>query len=213
MMWISTGTLRSVNVSPIRTVTIDGEAVRTAIGKVPVTGRVAVRGVNVAGDDQADRTNHGGVDRALYAYAAEDYAWWSERLGRPLAPGTFGENLTVDGIDVSGAKVGEQWRIGSTLLQVTSPRVPCFKLAHVMGDPGFVKAFAAALRPGAYLRILAEGELGAGDDVKLVLQPSHRLTMAEFAKIYFFERARIHELLDARELPESWHAWAIEHLR
>jgi MOSC domain-containing protein YiiM len=213
MMWISAGTLRSVNVSPVRTVSIDGDAVPTAIGKTPVGGRVAVRGVNVAGDDQADRANHGGADRALYAYAAEDYAWWSERLGRPLAPGTFGENLTVDGIDVSGAKVGEQWRIGSTLLQVTSPRVPCFKLAHVMGDPGFVKAFAAALRPGAYLRILAEGELGAGDDVKLVLQPSHRLTMAEFAKIYFFERARIHELLDARDLPASWHAWAIEHLR
>jgi MOSC domain-containing protein YiiM len=212
-MWISTGTLRSVNVSPVRTLQIDGAPVPSGICKTPVPGRVAVRGVNLAGDDQADRTNHGGVDRALYAYAAEDYAWWSEQLGRPLAPGTFGENLTLDGIDVSGAKVGEQWRIGSTLLQVTSPRVPCFKLAHVMNDPGFVKVFAGALRPGAYLRILAEGELGAGDVVKLVRQPAHRLTVADFAKIYLFERARIHELLDARDVPASWQSWAIEHMR
>src|SRR5881397_225869 len=102
---------------------------RTAIWKEPVDGRVAVRGVNLDGDDQADRTVHGGPDKAVYAYAEEDTGLWAAELGRDLGPATFGENLTTRGIDVSGAVVGERWRVGSTLLEVSQPRLPCAKLA------------------------------------------------------------------------------------
>jgi MOSC domain-containing protein YiiM len=205
------GAVRSVNVSPVRTLQIDGEPVPTGIMKMPVSGRVAVRGVNLAGDDQGDRRVHGGPDRALYAYAAEDYAWWSERLGRSLAPGTFGENLTLDGVDVTGAKIGERWSIGSATLQVTAMRVPCFKLAGVMNDRGFVKAFAQALRPGAYLRIIVEGELAAGDAVGILSRPSHDVTIGEMTRLYFFDRPNAGKMLDAPELPASWRAWASEH--
>jgi MOSC domain-containing protein YiiM len=179
--------------------------------KMPLAGRVAVRGVNVAGDDQADRRVHGGPERALYAYAAEDYAWFSGQLGRDLAPGTFGENLTLDGIDVTGAKIGEEWRIGTTLLRVTAMRVPCLKLAHVMGDNGFIRMFAEALRPGAYLRIVEEGELAAGDPVTIVARPTHDLTIAEMTRIVLFERARAGEFLTVPELSPDWHTWAEEH--
>jgi len=122
------GRVVSVNVGRPREIVVDGEVVRTSIWKDPVDGRVAVRGVNLAGDDQSDRRVHGGDRKAVYAYAREDLDWWSERLGQVLAPGTFGENLTTEGLDVAGACVGERWLIGSTLLEVTQPRLPCFKL-------------------------------------------------------------------------------------
>jgi MOSC domain-containing protein YiiM len=205
------GTVESVNISPVRTIAIDGAAVTTGILKRPVTGRVAVRGVNLAGDDQADRNAHGGPTQAVYVYAAEDYDWWAVQLHRTLPPGTFGENLTLRDVDVSGARIGERWRIGTTLLQVTGPRVPCFKLAHVMADPRFVRTFAQALRPGAYLSIVDEGDIAAGDRVEIVQRPAHQLTIAEFTRIYFFERGRARDLLVAPELPESWRAWAEEH--
>ena len=102
--------------------------ITTAIWKEPVAGRVPVRGVNLDGDDQADRTVHGGPDKAIYAYAAEDIAWWAERRGADLGPAPFGENLTTIGVDVSDARIGERWAIGSTLLEVRQSRMPCFKL-------------------------------------------------------------------------------------
>lgn len=200
-----------MNVSPVRTIEVGGEPVPTGILKVPVAGSVALRGVNLAGDEQADRSVHGGPDRAVYAYAAEDYAWWSERLGRDLPPGTFGENLTLSGVDVTGARIGEQWRVGSTLLAVTSPRVPCFKLAHVMNDNNFIKVFAKELRPGAYLRVIEEGSIAAGDAVQVVARPGHDLSIAEMTRIYLFDRRRVNEMLAAPELPDSWREWAIEH--
>lgn len=205
------GTVRAVNVSAIRSIDIGGKAVTTGILKVPVTGRVPVRGVNLAGDDQADRNAHGGPEQAVYAYAAEDYDWWSEQLRRSLPPGTFGENLTLGGIDVSGARIGERWRVGSTLLGVTSPRVPCFKLAHVMNDPHFIRAFAQALRPGAYLRIIEEGDIAASDTVEVVWRPDHALTVADMVRIRFFDQKRAGDMFVAPELPSSWHAWAIAH--
>lgn len=208
---VTPASVRSVNVSAVRQIDLNGEAVATGIYKVPVAGRVALRGVNLAGDEQADRSAHGGPDRAVYAYAAEDYGWWAEQLGRELAPGTFGENLTLEGIDVSGARIGEQWRIGTALLAVTSPRVPCFKLANVMGDPAFVRSFARALRPGAYLRVIEEGDISAGDVAKVVARPAHDLTVADMARIYFFERRRVRELLAAPDLTAGWRAWAAEH--
>lgn len=210
---IATGAVRSVNVSSVRTLEIGGRPVTTGIFKTPVAGRVALRGVNLEGDDQADRTVHGGPERAVYAYACEDYDWWGQRLGRELTPGTFGENLTLADIDVSGARIGERWKIGSALLAVTSPRVPCFKLAHAMNDPAFVRAFAHALRPGAYLRVVEEGDIAAGDTAEVVARPSHDLSVAEMAAIYLFERSRAAEMLAVSELSGEWRTWAIEQVR
>ena len=125
-----------------------GRPLMSAIGKAPVEGRVRVAGVNLEGDDQADRRVHGGPDKAVYAYAAEDAAFWAAELGRELGPGAFGENLTTEGLDVSGAVVGERWRIGGVELEVCQPRLPCSKLALRMGEPPMVKRFAQASRPG-----------------------------------------------------------------
>jgi len=158
----------SVNVGLPRVVEWHGRNVETAIWKAPVEGRVPVRGVNVDGDGQADLRVHGGPDKAVYSYAVEDYAWWSDALGRTLASGTFGENLTVAGVDLSGAQVGSRWRVGTTLLEVTQPRFPCFKLGIRMGDAGFVEQFERAARFGAYFRIVEDGEVGAGDGIELV---------------------------------------------
>jgi MOSC domain-containing protein YiiM len=210
---MSTASIVSVNVGAVRTVDHGGQRITTGIFKEPVSGRVRVHGVNLAGDDQADRGVHGGPERAAYAYASEDYEWWSGELGRACAPGAFGENLTTSGIDVSGALIGERWRAGSAVVQVTSPRVPCYKLAMKMDDPAFVKRFAAALRPGAYLAIVQEGDVAAGDGVEIVHRPAHVLTLAEMARIYFFERHRIGELVDVEELPAGWRDWAREHAR
>jgi MOSC domain-containing protein YiiM len=170
----------SVNVGRPRQIAVrrSGEPVRSAIGKVPVEGRVRVEGVNIAGDDQADRSVHGGPDKAVYAYAAEDTAWWAARLHRDLGPGAFGENLTVEGVGVSGAVIGERWRIGSVELEVCQPRLPCFKLGLRFGNPQMVQAFALARKPGAYFRIMREGELGAGDGIEILERPDHDITVA-----------------------------------
>ena len=199
----------SVNVGSVRTVRYAGDDVVTGIFKQPVEGVVAVAGVNLQGDDQGDRSVHGGPDRAIYAYAVEDYAWWERELGRELLPGTFGENLTTAGIDVNRALVGERWRVGAAVLQVTTPRFPCYKLAMKMDDPKFVKRFSAALRLGAYFSIVTEGALKHGDAIEIVRRPSHRLTIGEMSKIYLFERQRLRELL-VPELPDYWTQWVVE---
>jgi MOSC domain-containing protein YiiM len=191
----------------------NGKMETSGIWKEPITGRVAVRGVNIDGDDQADREVHGGPHRAVYAYAAEDTEWWEAELGRQLGPGIFGENLTLRGIDVTGARVGERWKIGTVVLEVTSPRVPCWKLAKKMDDRFFIKRFAQARRPGAYLRIVEEGELGAGDSVEIVHRPDHDVTLAFFVEAYEHDRALLPRLLDAGEaLPPSWSDWVKEML-
>jgi MOSC domain-containing protein YiiM len=154
----------------------NGRIVRTAIFKHPVEGRVAVAGVNLAGDDQANRRVHGGPDKAVYAYATEDYEWWSATTG-PLAPGTFGENLTTTGVDLLDARIGDRWRVGTALLEVAQPRQPCFKLAMRMGDEHFPGRFEAAGRPGAYLRIVEEGVIAAGNriDIEPASPPALRI--------------------------------------
>jgi MOSC domain-containing protein YiiM len=207
------GRVVSVNVASVRTISYGGKPVRTAIGKQPVTGPVAAHELSLHGDQQADHRYHGGPDRAVYAYASEDYAWWSERVGRELAPGLFGENLTLRGIDVSEARIGERWRVGAAVVQVTAPRTPCSKLALVMDDPRFVKTFGAALRPGAYLRVIETGDIAAGDRVEVVSRPTHELTVAEMANIFLFDRAGIPRALAVPELPDFLRAWALEHRR
>ena len=202
------GVVESVNVGTPRPVRWRGQTVMTAIWKAPVAGRARVREVNVDGDEQANKEAHGGVDKALYAYAAEDLEWWSEQLGREVGPGSFGENLTVRGVEVSAAVVGERWRAGSALLEVSQPRTPCFKLGIRMGSQRFPRQFAAAGQPGAYLRILAEGEVGAGDPVEVVYRPGHGLTVAEVSRIYHHDHAAAGTLLQVPELAGTWKQWA-----
>jgi MOSC domain-containing protein YiiM len=173
------GRVVSVNVGRPRTVEWAGRRVRTAIWKAPVSGPVAVRGENLDGDDQADRRVHGGRDKAIYAYAEEDYRWWEATLGAALGPATFGENLTTAGIDLADAVVGERWLAGSATLEVSEPRLPCFKLGIRMGDAGFVERFERAARFGTYLRIAAGGEVRAGDPVVRVCRPAHGLRVGD----------------------------------
>jgi MOSC domain-containing protein YiiM len=175
------GTVVSVNVGRPRQIGGGNHRrTRSAIGKQPVTGPVRVEGVNLAGDDQADRRVHGGTWKAVYAYASEDYHWWSEQLGRQLAPATFGENLTVQGVDLHDCAVGDTWTVGAAQLRVTEPRTPCFKLGITMGDDEFVARFADARRFGAYFTIDQPGDVAAGDLMQLVDRPTAPLTIAEF---------------------------------
>src|SRR3954467_3451741 len=155
-----------------------GRVMMSAIAKAPVSGPVRVEGVNLAGDDQADRSVHGGPDKAVYVYAREDADWWSDVLGVEIPDGMFGENLTVEGIDVSGAIIGERWRLGTVELEVCQPRLPCSKLGLRFGDLRMVRAFAQASRPGAYMRIVTEGELQAGDEIAVTHRPEHGVTLA-----------------------------------
>ncbi|MFV2143853.1 MULTISPECIES: MOSC domain-containing protein [Isoptericola] len=153
----------------------------TAIDKRPVEGRVRAGRYGLYADVQADRENHGGLEQAVYAYAAEDVAFWEPELGREIPPGLFGENLRTRGLDVSGALVGEQWRIGTVLLEVTQPRTPCATFARRLGSPPrWVRRFAEANRTGSYLRVVERGELGAGDAVEIVFRPSHGVSVADW---------------------------------
>ena len=201
--------VESVNVGKPSTVEWKGQTFATGIVKSPVSGRIAVRGVNLAGDDQADRSVHGGPDKAVYAYSREDIDWWMQSLGRRLAPGRdFGENLTTTGIDLAKAIIGERWRIGTVVLEVSEPRVPCFKLAMRMNDASFPKKFSAALRTGAYLRIIEEGDVAAGDAIAVTGRPQHGLSIALAARIYLFEHAASDRFLEAPQLSEKWRSWA-----
>jgi MOSC domain-containing protein YiiM len=202
--------LESVNVGRPRPIEHPHGPTTSAIWKEPVERRLAVRGVNVDGDDQADRTVHGGPDQAVYSYAAEDIEWWEKELGRPLGPGVFGENLTVRGLDVTGALIGERWAIGSVLLEVTAPRIPCWKLAKRMDDPLFVRRFAKAGRPGGYLRIIEEGELGAGDSIEVVARPAHGVTVGLVAHALLSDHSETARLLEAPQLAATWRNWAVE---
>ena len=198
----------SVNVGAPRLVRWRNRDVLTSIFKDPVDGRVAVQGVNVAGDDQSDRNVHGGPDKAVYAYGLGDLDWWSDALGVRLLPGAFGENITVAGAAVTEAVVGERWWVNDVLLEVCAPRTPCYKLGIRMGDDSFPRLFAATGRPGAYLRILAEGTIAAGDALIVEHRPSHGVTVQAVADAYHRDHSRVAELLAAPELADNWQTWA-----
>jgi MOSC domain-containing protein YiiM len=207
--WVTIGHVVSVNVGARRTVEWHGRTVETGIWKAPVDGRVAVRGVNVDGDEQADLRVHGGVDKAVYAYSAEDYEWWSSKLGRVLEPGTFGDNLTVAGFAPGDAVIGSRWRVGSAVFQVSEPRLPCFKLGMRMGDASFVDEFEIAARFGAYLRIVEEGDIGAGDAVDAMGLERDGITVQELGTAdRGASRAFLERVLADPAVPEGWHKWA-----
>jgi MOSC domain-containing protein YiiM len=200
----------SVNVGRPRLVARATGTVQTAIWKHPVAGPVAARGVNLEGDDQADRSVHGGRDKAIYAYASEDTAWWEAQFQTTLGPGAFGENLTVAGLDLSAMEVGLRWRVGSTLLEVSEPRLPCFKLGLRFGNPKMVRLFALAGRTGTYLRIIEEGVLEAGDAIEVGEAPGHGVTVATIATAVLHDHSLAPRLLAAPQLSDSWRKWAQE---
>jgi MOSC domain-containing protein YiiM len=202
------GAVLSVNVGGVRQFEYNGRQAVSAIWKSPVSGRVAARGVNLEGDDQADREAHGGTDKAVYAYAVEDTRWWEENLGHSLEHGQFGENLTTEGIDVTGALVGERWEIGSVVLEVSEPRVPCWRLGVRMEDKGFPRRFGAAGRPGTYFRIVGEGELGAGDEIRVVERPDHDLSIGDVFRIFMRDRHEAGRILSAPKISAAWRGWA-----
>ncbi len=158
----------SVNLAEPRILMRRGREVRTGLWKRPAAGPVFVGELGLRGDLVGDLRIHGGRDKAVYAYAVEDTDWWEGELDRELGPGFFGENLTLRDIDASNAAAGELWEVGQALLEVTEPRTPCWKLAQKVGEPGFMKRFVAAGRPGTYLRVLREGEAAAGDRVRVL---------------------------------------------
>jgi MOSC domain-containing protein YiiM len=207
-MATSVGRVLSVNVGPVREFDYGGRPARSAIWKSPAAGRIAARGVNLNGDDQADRKAHGGPDKAVYAYAVEDARWWEQEIGRPFAYGEFGENLTTEGIEVDDALVGERWEVGTTVLEVSEPRIPCWRLGVRMNDRTFPRRFAEAMRPGAYLRIVVEGSVGAGDEIRVVERPGHGLTIRDVSRIYLRDRDEVERLLAVPQVSESWRRWA-----
>jgi MOSC domain-containing protein YiiM len=160
----------------------------TGIDKRPVDGPVEVRapgpkgvgGSAIASDTVGDLRHHGGSDQALYAFAREDLDSWAAELGRELTNGSFGENLTTRGVDVNGALIGERWRIGSALLEVSSSRIPCRTFAGWLGERGWVKRFTDRAAPGAYLRVIEAGRLGAGDEIHVAHRPDHEVTVSFF---------------------------------
>ncbi|MFE5126457.1 MOSC domain-containing protein [Streptomyces sp. NPDC056669] len=178
----------------------------TGIDKRPVERPVRVAapgpkgqgGSGLSGDDVCDTRHHGGDDQAVYAYAREDLDVWEQELGRELANGAFGENLTTSGIDVSGARIGERWRVGNELLlEVTSPRIPCRTFAGWLGERGWLKRFTQAAVPGAYLRVLEPGEVRSGDPVEIVHRPDHEVTVAFLFRAETTERELLPRVLVA----------------
>jgi MOSC domain-containing protein YiiM len=200
-----TARLVSVNVVHALIPDVLGTEDRTAIDKRPVEGRVVVSvpgdaEVGLAGDQIYDREHHGGLDQAIYAYAGEDRAWWANELGREVDAGAFGENLSTEGLDVTGAVIGERWQIGAdgVLLEVTAPRIPCRTFQGWMDEPHWVKRFTAHGAPGAYLRILSPGTVGAGDAIEVVDRPEHGVTIGD---VFVIRRAPADGLLRMLEMP------------
>jgi MOSC domain-containing protein YiiM len=180
--------LISVNVSPPQDIEINNIVVRTAIFKDAVTGRVMLRKKNLDGDGQADLSVHGGTYKAVYVYPYEHYATWQAELHRDdFSYGQFGENFTVTGMLETEVYVGNIYRVGDALVQVTQPRVPCFKLGIRMNDPMMVKYFMQAQRTGFYLRVLEEGIVGAGDAITLETEDPQQMTVYAVNHLLYFE--------------------------
>jgi MOSC domain-containing protein YiiM len=178
-----------------------GEDRATGIDKRPVSGPVRLETLGVAGDHVLNTRAHGGVDQAVYAYASEDAAWWAESLGRPLEPGNLGENLTTAGIELNDCAIGEQWRVGTALLEVSRPRIPCTVFAGFWGVPDLIRQFTERAHPGTYLRVLTPGSVRAGDPIEVVHRPDHGVTISVVFRALTREPDLLPRLLDAPQLP------------
>jgi MOSC domain-containing protein YiiM len=173
----TTGRVLAVCIVGLQLFDVPGSRVgRSGIDKRPIDGRASVQHLGLDGDAQLDRRDHGGEGQAVYAYGQEDAEWWERELDRALPPGRFGENLRTSGVDLTNAVLGERWRVGSALFEVTGPRIPCNTFARFWGVPQLVKRFTARGATGAYLRVLETGEIGASDAVDVVHRPGHGIT-------------------------------------
>lgn len=177
--------LLSVNVGREQAINGAKKPGKTGIYKRPVATSVRVASLGLEGDHIGDTENHGGVDQAVYVFGAPDYAWWSDMLGRELPPGAFGENLTISDLESAEARIGDRMRVGSVVLEVTAPRIPCATLAARMEDPLFVRRFRQAERPGIYCRVIREGEVRAGDSVTLQRYVGETISAVEMFRDFF----------------------------
>jgi len=211
--------LVSVNTGLPREVTWRGMNVTTGIFKQPVEGRVALRKLNLDGDCQADLTVHGGEHKAVYCYPLAHYDYWKKELpGRELAMGSFGENFTIDSLLEDSVHLGDQFSVGSATVIVTQPRLPCYKLGVRFQSDDMVKRFLASGRMGFYLAVTGEGEVGAGDEIKLIARDPNAVPVTEIARLYIAKRyghdevASVRRALQVAALPESWKGYFRERL-
>lgn len=205
---MSASRVLSVNVGRAVDTRWAGRLRRTAIDKRPAGARVTVRHLGLAGDEQADTANHGGPHQAVYAYAREDLDWWEPQLGYDLRDGAFGENLTLRGVDTTTAVIGEQWRIGTVVLEVADARIPCGVFRAWMGERGWVKRFAGEARPGTYLSVAEEGELAAGDILSVLNRPEHGITVRDVFRAFYGDRDALERLRRALDMPPPVRALA-----
>src|SRR4051794_3781102 len=200
--------LLSLNVGGPREVEWQGKTVRTAIWKQPVTGPRMVRRINIDGDDQADRLAHGGEHRAVFVYQIESYRYWERELGRDdFSYGQFGENFTVEGLADDEVCVGDRYRIGAALFEVTQPRVTCYRVGIRMDEPAMPSLLVAHHRPGFYLRVLEEGPVQAGDAIDKIADGPERLTIAQVDALLYLpnkSRALLERALRVPALSEGW---------
>jgi len=201
-------TLKSVNLSMPKDIVHNGKAITTGIFKEPAEGRVMLRRLNLDGDGQADLWGHGGTFRAVYVYSFENYDYWARELEREdFTIGQFGENFTVEGMLEDDIYVGDVFRVGGALVEVSQPRVPCYKLAIRMGIEGFQNRFLASGRIGFYFRVLEEGEVGAGDVIELVARDPQALTVRAVNNLLYFDKKNLNETAKALEIPALSHGW------
>lgn len=198
----------SVNVGMPRETVWKGLMVRTGIFKEPVAGPVMVRTLNLSGDQQADLTVHGGSAKAVYAYPAEHYPYWQGQLPEAtLSPGNFGENLTTEGLLEPALCIGDRLQIGSAVLMVTQPRMPCYKLALRFQRDDMIHHFLASGRVGFYFAVVQAGEVYAGCEIKILDRDPHRVSVADIMKLYL-GKVRDPDLADraakVSALPDNW---------
>ena len=177
--------LVAVNIGSSQLLEVGNHSTKTGIFKTPVSNPVRVGKLGLESDVVQNKKHHGGPDQAVYVYGAADYAWWSEQLQFDLAPGIFGENLTVSDLESASFKIGDRLKVGTVVLEVSASRIPCSTLAARMGDSGFVKKFKQARRPGLYCRVLQEGEVQAGDTVTLEPSATEYLSVVETFDWYY----------------------------
>ncbi|HEY6365939.1 MAG TPA: MOSC domain-containing protein [Candidatus Binatia bacterium] len=203
--------LISVNVGLPRVVMSKGDPVSTGIFKEPVAGRVMLRTLNLDGDSQADLSVHGGPSKAVYVYPSEHYEYWKRELPEMKLPwGMFGENFTTDGLFESELNIGDKFRVGSAVVMVTEPRMPCYKLGIKFGRSDIVKRFLASERTGFYFAVLQEGEVGASDSIDLVERSKHSVKVSDITLLYTREKRNVGLLRRAMEveaLPDSWKSY------
>ncbi len=200
--------LLSIQVGRPKIVMRDGEPVSTAIFKAPVTGRVKLQTLNLEGDRQADLSVHGGPSKAVYVYPVEHYDYWRTELPEMDLPwGMFGENFTTQGLHESEINIGDKFQIGSSIVMVTEPRMPCYKLGIRFGRSDIIKRFLASERTGFYLSVIQEGEVGAADPIKIVEQAQESVRVSDITRLYGRDknnRELLRRATQVAALPESW---------